>query len=210
MMKIETRDLGEAGRAYLIGQLTNINVLCTALLDALHVAPGEVFTLAPSNTSTEHLFAFDQGGLLPENLTGAGAVSLADGSTLVPVASLIERQIALIREAMVGEGDAVCIADDVNPRWSDRAPYLGSTAFGVGEEVYHLLTRGHAESDFVEAVSNKSLWHDVAAVCRVPPKLDDARLSTPSELQRSGASAVLITCNAYDGEGFVVWRRTTA
>ncbi|HET6406838.1 MAG TPA: hypothetical protein VFG14_03070, partial [Chthoniobacteraceae bacterium] len=160
--------------------------------------------------SPERLLEFEWGGLLPENLSGADAVALPDGSTLVPVVSLIERQIALLRETMEGTGGAVCIADDFNPRWSDHPSYLGPTAFGVGEEVYHLLTLDHSENEFINAVPNKTLWHDVSAVCRIAPRLDDARVSTPSELTQSAASAVLIACTAYDGEGFVAWRRTTA
>jgi hypothetical protein len=210
MGRIETRDLGEAGRAYVSGHLTNINVFCTALLEAFNSTPGEVFTLAPADTPPERLLEFERGGLLPENLSGAGAVALPDGSTLVPVVSLIEKQIGLLRQAMENAGGAVCIADDFNPRWSDNPPYLGPTAFGVGEEVYHLLTLSSTEDEFTNAVSNKTLWHDVSAVCGVAPKLDSARTSTPSELRQCAASAVLITCTAYDGEGFVGWRRTTA
>jgi len=211
MGKIEKRDLGEDGRTYIRVHLGEINVFCTALLATFNSAPGKVFTFAPVDTPAERLLEFEHGGLLPENLSGAGAVTLPDGSTLVPVVSLIDEQTKLIKETMEGARAAFCIVDDFNPRWSDQAPYLGSNAFGVGEEVYHLLTNDHAEDDFRAAVSNgNTIWHGVAAVCRIAPKLSDARESTPSDLQESAASALLITCTAYDGEGFVVWQRTTA
>jgi hypothetical protein len=209
MSQIETRELGEDGRAYVREHLAQINVFCAALLDTFNSVPGEVFTFAPLGTSAERLSKFEHGGLLLENLSEAGAVTLPDGSRLVPVVSLIAEQAKLLKEAIENARGAVCIVDDFNPRWSDQATYLGPTAFGVGDEVYHLLTTGHAEDDLLDAVfSGNTIWHGVAAVCRVSPKLDHARTSTPSELQVSAASALLITCTAYDGEGFVAWRRT--
>jgi hypothetical protein len=207
----ETRELGEIGRAYVREHLGDTNSLCAALLETFTSEPGDVFTFAPAGTPTDQLAEFAHGGLLPENLSGAGTVSLPDGSTLVPVVSLIEEQTKLLRYAMIATSGGVCIIDDFNPRWSDQASYLGPAAFGVGEEVYHLLTADHGEDDFRTAVANgNTIWHGVAAVCRVPPTLGDARTSTPSELKRCAASALLITCTAYDGEGFVAWRRRSA
>ena len=59
---------------------------------------------------------------------------------LVPKASLIDEQLKLLRETMINAAEAVCIVDDFNPRWSERSPHLGPNPFGVGEEVYYLLT----------------------------------------------------------------------
>lgn len=206
---IEAQGLGEAGRTYVREHLGDTNVFCSALLDIFNSESGDVFTFAPSDTPEARLAEFAHGGLLPENLSGDGAISLPDGSTLVPVVSLIEEQAKLLRDTMIAVSGAVCIVDDFNPRWSDQPSYLGPTAFGVGEEVYHLLTPEHGEDDFVSAVaSGNTLWHGVAAVCRVAPGIDNARSSTPSELKRSAASALLVTCVAYDGESFVAWRRT--
>lgn len=208
MRSVEWRDLGEAGRTYIRGHLGDTNILCAALLEAFETHPGDVFTLAPVGTAADRLAEFEHGGLLPENLTGADAVALPDGSTLVPVTSLIEEQVKLLRDTITAVSGTVCIVDDFNPRWSDEASCLGATAFGVGEEVYHLLTVDHGEGDFLTAVSNGNcIWHGVTAVCRASPKLDQERESTPFELQQCATSALLVTCTAYDGEGFVAWRR---
>jgi hypothetical protein len=104
----------------------------------------------------------------------------------------------------------VCIVDDFISRWSDQAAPLEPTAFGVGEEVYHLLTTAHCDDDFRRTVSNGNyIWHGVAAVCRVSPELK-GRVSTVCDLNQCAAAAILITCTAYDGEGFVTWRRRSA
>jgi hypothetical protein len=177
------------------------------LLQVVIAEDGEAFTLAPRGASEERLRQFDRGGLLPENSERAAAVVLPDGSMLVPVVSLIRQQVKLLRGAMMVAPGAVCIADDFNPRWSGRAAHLGPTAFGVGEEVYHLVTADCGEEEFVAAVSrSNTIWHGVAAVCRASPALDRSRRASPTELVRCAASVLLMTCTAYDGEGFVAWR----
>lgn len=208
MARLATRDLGEPGRDYVRSHLGQVNALSAALLRVVEAMPGEAFTLAPENASLERLTQFKCGGLLPENLTGAGAISLPDGSTLVPVISLAKEQAKLLHDTMMGASGAVCLVDDVNPRWSERPSYLGPHAFGVGDEVYHLLTHDQTEAECAAALSEgRALWHSVAAVCSVAPRVDSGRNSTASELERSATSALVITCMAYDGEGFVAWRR---
>lgn len=209
MGDVERRDLGEVGRAYIREHLAGINEFCAALLETSIAEPGEVFTLAPVGVPDADLMQFDQGGLLVENWLRVGAVGLPDGSSLVPVASLIQQQATLLRETMVVSVGSVCVVDDFNRRWSERTSSLGPTAFGVGEEVYHLLTSDHAEEDFITVVSaSNTIWHGVAAVCSESIALDSARESTAPGLKLCAASALLITCSAYDGEGFVAWRRT--
>jgi hypothetical protein len=209
MRSIEVRDLGDVGLAYVRKHLADTNVFCAALLQTVTTNPGEVFTLVPRGTSEERLHQLDQGGLLLDNVLKIGAVSLPDGSMLVPIASLIEQQTTLLRETMVTTSGAVCIVDDFNPRWSEQAPKLGPLAFGVGEEVYHLVTAHHGQEELASAISRgNTIWHGVAAVCRDSLELDRSRTASLSGLTRCAASAMLLSCTAYDGEGFVAWRRT--
>ena len=111
---------------------------------------------------------------------------------------------------MITSAGSVCIVDDYNPRWSDPRHDPEPTAFGVGEEVYHFLMLDHSEEEFNTAVRiSNQIWHGVAAVCRETIGLDSKRETTISELKLCAASAQLITCTAYDGEGFVAWRRSS-
>jgi hypothetical protein len=210
MTNVERRDLGSAGRAYIRDHLINTNVFCSGLLQTINSEPGECFTIAPPCTSEARLVLFEEGGLLPENLLGQGTISLQDGGSIVPVASLVEQQVKLLKGTVIASAGSVCVVDDFNPRWSERTPHIEPTAFGVGEEVYHLLTKDHRDEEFKIAVSNSNLiWHGVSAVCRAPIALGVVRETTEEVLLRSAASALLVTCTAFDGEGFVAWRRTS-
>jgi hypothetical protein len=187
-----------------------VNVFCSALLQTFTAVPGQVFTLVPIGVSQNRLTCFSEGGLLPQSLTQADVKSLPDGSTLVPKLSLVEPQTRLLRQTMMSAAGAVCIIDDFNPRWSERACGLGPHAFGVGEEVYHLLSADDQETDFMNSLgSGDTIWHGVAAVCRKSPHLNLQRETTESELELCATSALLVTCTAYDGEGFVAWRHAS-
>jgi hypothetical protein len=173
-----------------------------------HFPGRRVFTFAPDDTPRERLYRFKEGGLLPP--TGESGIHLPDGSRLSPKPSALKMQAQWLMDQL----DAgVCICDDFNPRWSDvqthsdfeRMPHQ----FGVGEEVYHLLRR----EDGVDALENAlrcsdTIWHGVTAVCAYAPQIAADRTASLEELRAAAASATLITCTAYDGEGFVAWRRT--
>lgn len=204
---LEPRDLGAAGEAYLHEHLRDANSFCAALLETVTRRPGQTFTLAPVALPAARLTEFHRGGFLPNAHSVAHAVRMPDGSSLAPIVSLIVSQMKLLLDAMNSVEGAVCVVDDFNSRWSELAPDAKRTAFGVEEEVYHLLTADHDEDDFLTSLSvGNALWHGVAAVCGVAPALSHARIATKSELARCAASAQLITCAAYDGEGFVAWR----
>jgi hypothetical protein len=208
-MALMRRELGEAGREYVRAHLADTNAFCTGLLRTFEAEPGEVFTFAPPGTPAARLTQFEHGGLLPENLPAS--VRLPDGSVMVPVETLIAYQAELLHETMLALPGAVCIVDDYNRDWSNQDRCPGMTAFGVGEEVYHLLTRDHGVEAFAEALSQSSqIWHGVSAICHEGLPLNERRETTAAEIMRCAASAMLICCTAYDGEGFVVWRRATA
>jgi hypothetical protein len=170
-----------------------------ALLQVVRNEPGQAFTAALPGTSVDRLSQFNRGGLLFEDAYRSVSLTV----------SLRDYQLRLLRDTAASTG-GVCIVDDFNPRWSERdTAALGPTAFGVDEEVYHRIDADVDDDEFAIILSNgNTFWHGVAAVCSMKPTINASRTSTASELARCAASVRLITCIAYDGEGFVAWRRT--
>jgi hypothetical protein len=203
------------GFAYVRSQLGDVNVLCRALLGVVDMQPGEVVTLAPVDTPWTRLYEFERGGLLPTNLDAAATAkpSTPTGAGyLVEIDSLRGAQEPWLGDELGKLHDGVCLIDAVNPTWSDviTRPYFQKMpyAFGVGEEVYHLVRRSDGMGALAGALSwGYALWHGVAAICEKAP-LITGRLSTEAEMQKAAATVVALTCPAYDGEGFVAWRRT--
>ena len=104
--------------------------------------------------------------------------------------------------------DDVCIVDDFDAQW-DALETGADTAFGAGEEVYHLLTRSHDEARFAEILSKTHIvWHGVACITAYAPERDEDGEASHDDLRAAAYAATAITCSAYNGEGFVAWRRT--
>ncbi|MES1202102.1 MAG: hypothetical protein ABUS57_11720 [Pseudomonadota bacterium] len=202
-------DLGAEGVEYVREHLLGANAFCTALLAAVEAAPGKVTTLAPEGTTRDRLLRFDEGGLIAPGEGPARVVRIADGSPVESVSNLKIEQAAYLISMLRTVSEAVCIADDFNPSWSEIAADADPAAFGVHDEVYRLFTATDPPPLIAQALVRADTgWHGVAALCADAPEIDEARETTEEELQRAALSAFIITCSAYDGEGFVIWRRT--
>ena len=180
--------LDDRGLDFLRAQLEGVNAFCSELLAVVDEVPGETFTYAPLSVLGERLYRFDEPGL--------------------PAADLAELRAEQIQDLLDTDADACCIIDDVDAVWGDPALEDSATAFGVGEEVYHWLTADDGLAVVEETLAAAgSAWHGVAAVCIPPPSEDAGTPSALDALLRCARAAEAISCRAYDGDGFVVWRR---
>ncbi|MEZ5920802.1 MAG: hypothetical protein R3C60_05565 [Parvularculaceae bacterium] len=201
--------LGDEGRTYIREHLSGVNTFCTALLQTFIHEPGEIFTLAPVEISPARLIDFECGGLLSYGSVNSYSVMLPDGSRMSPIPSLKIEQAFILRRETLRSLSGACILDDTNPEWGEKYFRPEPTAFGLRKEVYQLLTAEHSDENFLDAIRRtNTLWHNTAAVCATPPKLNKSRETTEEIIKECAATAALITCTAYDGEGFVAWRRT--
>jgi hypothetical protein len=179
--------LDDRGAIYLQAHLSGVNAFCSLLLDQVIGDAGEIFTLAPKGTSREQIYQLDSGGL--------------------PASPLLE-QAHLLRQAVEAASGSVCIVDDFDLTWGETGSDDEANAFGVGEEVYRQLTAEDDVLTFAEVLSATHVrWHGVAAVCARAAELDGTQTSSLDSLAEAVETVSLITCVAYDGEGFVAWRR---
>lgn len=179
--------LGAGGLDYIKEHLAGVNTLCTALLELVEAAPGEIFTLAPVEVTRERLLRFSEGGLL-------------GGETLIA-------EQAKWLHGLLGSPEDVCIVDDFDPSFGDIRDEV-EAAFGYEDEAYRLFTREDGEAAIAEALARTHvIWHGVACVSAYAPELDVDRVVEFDELREAAHNAHAITCTAYDGEGFVAWRR---
>jgi hypothetical protein len=147
------------------------------------------------------------GGLLSEDWSQA--VSVPGYGTFVPIPSLVAELVKRIRSALKEKSGSVCVVDDYNPRRGDPDVASMPRAFFVGHEVYHLLDQSDDDETFSDVIRGAdTIWHGVVAVCGRVPVLDTDRSCTAQELEHCAEATIEVSCTAYDGEGFVSWRRT--
>jgi hypothetical protein len=180
--------LDDRGLDYVREQLEGVNTFCSELLAVIDETPGETFTFAPLSILGERVYRFTEPGL--------------------PTEQLLELRAEQIMGLLDSDADACCLIDDVDAIWGDPALEDSPTAFGVGEEVYHLLTADDGFEAIMEVLEGAgSVWHGVAAVSTPPPADEASQPSAMDALIRCARSVIEISCSAYDGQGFVVWRR---
>jgi hypothetical protein len=181
--------------------------VCTVLEGVMTSHAGSVTTLALRGTHLERLYRFDSGGLLPENLDLSRATKLEDGSTMMPVASLCDAQREGIVSLVQRDPGLVCLAVDPLPRMGDAGLQLWPTTFLVGDDVYQLFTSETSHDDVELALFAAPFWCDLQIISRAVPDVDANRNSTAAELRKCAGAAIELWCSAYDGEGFLRWRR---
>lgn len=180
--------LDDRGLDYVREHLSGVNLFCSALLQVVEQTAGETFTFIPPEVRGERAYRFGEGGL------GGGAPEVARAQRILDLLDV--------------DADACCIVDDFDHRWGDPDLEDSTTAFGVGDEVYHLLNATSRIDQIAETLRHGDcLWHGVAAVCAPRPIETSDDMSALGALHECARSVIEISCTAYDGEGFVVWRR---
>jgi hypothetical protein len=133
--------------------------------------------------------------------------ALAKGDML-PIETIVDVQAAEVVRFLRATATSCVVADDANQRWSyPRAKDLANV-FNVGEEVYSLLTATDSPETVLAVLSATNwLWHGLVAMC-VPPRVPSrAALSNAEALAVCLRSVRAVQAVAYDGEGYVEWRR---
>jgi hypothetical protein len=193
---------------YVREHLTDINVLCSELVSVLETEPGEIFTLCPVGTPAETIYQFTSGGLLPENLDFSRATHYRGKGTIMPKESLSFARATRIKTLLGSVPSAVCVVDDFDLCWPELRPEQKATAVSVGDAVYHVLT-AEAQISTIDTTLRQArfIWHGVAATCNHSLQLAPGRTAEPEALRQCARAVIEFTCVAYDGEGFVGWRR---
>ncbi|HYD85121.1 MAG TPA: hypothetical protein VEA63_13745 [Opitutus sp.] len=167
-----------------------------------------MFTIAPVGVGREQLYAFESGGFLPANPDPSRVTHLADGSTMAPIESLFEEEFTRLRDQLSRIPNLVCVVVDPLPRRGDPCLHgYAETIFYAGDDVYHVIRSATSEAAAERALSASPPWSSLNVLSTIAPTLDDNRHTELSELRKCAGAVVEMSCGAYDGEGYVNWRR---
>ncbi len=209
MSNLRTFLLGDEGVDYVLAELSDGGTFAREALGRLPIASGEVTTRLPDNVPPEELIRFATGGKLPT--PPPEEWRKIPGATLVPVPSTIDDLTKLISEHL-STPERVCFLEDANASRGD--PWLAQPGVPTGyykEEVYHWLIGPQPATVVKQAVKTaQSLFIFVGALTSLADTQmelvagGDLSLRT---LQRMADNTCELFLGAYDGEGYVTWRR---
>lgn len=183
-------DMGTAGCGYLHDTFSQGLTLAKRVLERTDLSAGRVTTWAPSNTPASRLLSWDEGGLVPASLVTKMVVDTItlQMPTITNAVMVAENALAhcsdpIVRQAPVGR---FCYGEEV---------YEYTTALGGRGEVNKALRRADADFSLNAVVASRTASGPVGRA----PGLDF--------LEELASGVCLLLARAYDGEGFVVWRR---
>jgi hypothetical protein len=214
---MKTFEFDGRGAAYLRTRLTEVaewggtlHVLSTALDVQLASALGRTWTLAPSETSPDHLYQFQRGGLLPENLDLSRAADVGDGS-MMAIHSLKDEERVFLRNLLNEQTGSVCLIVDPLLKRGDPSitDFYATTAIYAADQVFHVVDATTDEETLACSLTAAPFWMDLRMVTGLPPECRLHREVANSDLVASASAVTAISCSAYDGEGFVVWQRAS-
>ncbi len=197
--KLERRVLDERGHLYIKNMLTLDTLFCRVLAETVDFAAGDAFTFVPSGLPDANVYDFTAGFAAPRVPPRGG---------LVPVETIVETQVAEVMRFLRMPATACAIADDANQHRSAAQDGQLPNSFDVGAEVYALLTAQDGP-DTVRAVLSGTnwIWHGLVALCvpsRTPSRAD---LGDPAAFAAVLRTTRAVQAVAYDGEGYLEWRR---
>lgn len=196
--------LDHRAQTYFELQLDFETIFCDTLASVLRKNDGDFFVMLPRRLDTDCAYNFEDGDLLEEN--ELRVIPPAGG--LVPVRTMVDRQAKLIRSFLQSGDTALCIIDDAVARASPPKFIGPATVLNDSGAALYTMDEQTPIVDIEAALRRGNhIWHGVTALCRPAAQVLTQKLAEPDALRECVASVEEMHAVAYDGEGFLIWRR---
>lgn len=205
-------DLGLRGCQFVARELADGHTFSRLLLENLDLASGQTTTHLPAGTLLEDALRFKEGGRLP--CPPVETWRTIEGGLMIPTPTTRPHLDELILDSLTAP-NRVAVFENASAARDD--PWLQRTdlnAFFFGQEVYHLLAHPVSLEALDETVRTaQSLFLFVGALTECsaglerPPNRGELTLDLLRSLARETR---WIFVGAYDGEGYVIWRRRSS
>lgn len=205
--------LGRESLDFIREQLSVGHTLSSTILSTCDLELGSVVTFMSAGVSLKQAHEFTTGGKLPPSDPSTW-VSLPEGGFAVPIPSAMDLLPRKVHEYLQAYHNRIWVFEDFNASPSDPVmKQINSRYVALGNEVYYPLDRNSTEEAIREAADQAySFVSFIGAGASLSPS-DAERFShvkeiEESDLQRLVSGLDLLSIGAYDGEGFLLWRRS--
>jgi hypothetical protein len=206
--------VSHAGYDFVRDRLAQGNALAKQILQSVALEDGQLTTFLPLGTSPQSQEQFHSGGKLttPPVSEWKGVQSGDETLLMIPVPNTDYWLMAKIRDYLIEGKDRVCVIEDAVRRPSDAALHrLTTRHLALNGDVYHLLLQEDAqESRILEAIkAAKSIPTFVGAIgiWQGDPLAIRTGFLPFNELQSFAAGIQALFVGAFDGEGYLLWRK---
>lgn len=194
---------------YFVDHLDDVNCLSRSVLKIVDLKKGKFFTLLPENANISGLYHFDNAILQQNPLTKYDDTSSA-AYQIIP--SIREELSSQLMKDFVCCDKYACLFDDIKRYASDdNSDWELYSRFGVycENDVYYLLISPYITKDTIVKCMHASnaFWHSLCVVGDRSFLKLTTHQTFINDLENFCDSAKLIFIGAYDGEGYIFWKR---
>lgn len=198
---------------YIRACLSRGHSIARRLLDSVRFEQGQLMISLPVGVPISAMLDFRAGGRLKPDLRGAFSLETAHGHALtaVPRPSTDNRLAGFIAAYLQPHSNRICVFDDVISHPTD--PLLRSNRRIVlfREEVYRVMRQSDMARPFIlqNIRDADALWYFMCIGAPAPASTNFAagRRFSAADLDWLAGKCDWLAVGAYDGEGYVMWRR---
>lgn len=189
------------------------NSLSEIILQNIDFKTGCFYTLLPNVANFEHLYKISLGGILPQNPV---IYDITDKSkSTYSYTPNINNEVSEFIGYYLQNGCS-CIMDDVTVSVTDSFMYktrshLEKYVHYINNEILYLLNCKKVPLELIiEILSNsQAIWHSLGILTKHKIAFSKKNI-TRDELKKICEDVLIVFINAYDGEGYVFWEKTTS
>lgn len=175
---------------YLQENLEETNALSSAIFKYVNFEKGVFYTILQENITNKQLYGFRWGGV------GGG---------------IRNRVCDILFTELHDNSRFTCIFDDVNGTYEpsyDEPSFLKVGAH-YKDEIYYIIERKEASKDFlIECLrTSNACWHSLCVLSKKTYSRNKDLSITETDIIDFAKTSDLILIGAYDGEGYIFWKR---
>ena len=175
---------------YVKDSLEGANCLSSVVCDIIKFEDGIFYTFLPENVTKEQLYGFKWGGIKED---------------------VREKIVDIIFSGLQNEDELICIFDDVDgtyrPSYDEKSFMHSGVHFE--DQIYYLADKKIGSKEFLIDCfrTSNAYWHSLCVLSNIKFVRPNDLSITKSEMISFVKGAQMIFFGAYDGEGYIVWKK---
>lgn len=196
-------------KEYVVGELEDVNILSSQLLNLLNFDNGKFFVLLPHNANLEDLYNFKNGGILQQFPKEKQFIN-GRLSTYSWIPDINIELSELILKEIESRKNLCCMIDKVTGEASETCykTYFQANPLFYDNEVYFLIQKENASNDLILKClkASTSFWHSLGIFSNAD-FTDIFKTINLEKINEVCLKTELVMVGAYDGEGYVFWEK---
>lgn len=185
---------------YFLNQINCGKFLSKIVCKKIDFEKGFFYTILPQNSNFDKLYDFEYGGIIP---------SIKQGTNKPKTIITMDYECSEFIAEFLSKNDANWAVIE-NYLLEPTSPFIevkNVKTTSLGTDVYYFLNKKNSEDEIYKTIRKSSLvWHFLAVLTHI--KRSIPLVLTSSIIDEICKDVQFVLTNAYDGEGYIFWKKT--